>query len=159
MNTLTFVANDEADTDRLGNALASVADSGMVVGLTGTLGAGKTRFAQAIAAGFGVARQHVVSPTFVLCQEYEGRRKLYHLDAYRVRDDDEFLQLGVEEMFDSSAWILIEWADRVVDSLPSERLEVEITVLSDDRRQFLLTAYGRSATDLLARLRDFRSKT
>ena len=90
MEELAFHAADEMATDRLGAALADVLPGGSVVALCGTLGAGKTRLVQAIAAATGVARRSVVSPTFVLVQQYEGRRTIYHLDAYRLRDEDEF---------------------------------------------------------------------
>ena len=73
---------------------------GTTVALCGTLGAGKTRLVQAIAEAAGVDRRDVLSPTFVLIQEYHGRRSIYHIDAYRLRDEDEFLALGPEEYFD-----------------------------------------------------------
>jgi len=115
MTTIDFHAQDLADTDTLGAALSEVLTAGMTVALRGTLGAGKTRLIQAIAAGFNVPRSEVVSPTYVLCHEYDGRLPLYHLDVYRLRDEDEFLELGPEEYFESAGITLIEWADRVVD--------------------------------------------
>jgi len=105
------LANDESDTARLGALLAATLPDGATVSLCGTLGAGKTRLAQAIAEGCGIDRQHVVSPTFVLCQTHVGRRTLHHLDAYRIRDDDEFLELGVSELFGREALAIVEWGD------------------------------------------------
>ncbi|MEN6556898.1 MAG: tRNA (adenosine(37)-N6)-threonylcarbamoyltransferase complex ATPase subunit type 1 TsaE, partial [Thermoguttaceae bacterium] len=96
----TFDAVEESDTARLGAALAEVLPNGTTVALCGTLGAGKTRLVQALAEASGVERRQVLSPTFVLIQEYHGRRSLYHIDAYRLRDADEFLALGPEEYFD-----------------------------------------------------------
>ena len=113
MAPLIFNADDEAATATLGHALAGVLPPGTTVALCGTLGAGKTRLVQAIAEGLGVNRRDVVSPTFVLIQEYHGRRTIYHIDAYRLRDDDEFQQLGPDEYFESDGLVLIEWADRV----------------------------------------------
>src|SRR5438552_10006282 len=103
MNELVFHATDEFETDRFGALLAAVLPAGTIIALCGTLGAGKTRLVQAIAAACGVRREEVVSPTFVLCQQYRGRFVLNHLDAYRVRDEDEFRELGVEELFSSDA--------------------------------------------------------
>jgi tRNA threonylcarbamoyladenosine biosynthesis protein TsaE len=140
MNTLTFDARDEADTDRLGAALAASVPDGVVVALLGTLGAGKTRLVQAVAAACGVPRDDVVSPTFVLCQTYHGRRMLHHLDAYRMKDDDEFLELGPDELFESEAMTLVEWADRVASCLPAERLELHIEVTGERTRRFRLHA-------------------
>ena len=149
MNEFTFLANNESDTQRLGAALAKVLPPGTTVALIGTLGAGKTRLVQALAAGCGVPRETVVSPTFVLCQEYHGRRTLYHLDAYRLKDDDEFLELGPEEYFASDGITLIEWADRVIDCLPPQRLEIHIEVVGDTARQFRLVAVGGESSAML----------
>ena len=113
MPPIIYNADDEAATAALGHALAEVLPPGTTVALCGTLGAGKTRLVQAIAEGLGVNRRDVVSPTFVLIQEYHGRRMIYHIDAYRLRDDDEFQQLGPDEYFESDGLVLIEWADRV----------------------------------------------
>lgn len=140
MNELVFDAADESDTDRLGAALAAMLPAGTTIALSGTLGAGKTRLVQAIAAGLGVARKDVVSPTFVLCQQYEGQRRIYHLDAYRVKDEDEFRELGVEEMFAGDAIVITEWADRVADCLPDNRLAIEIEVTGPTVRRFTLRA-------------------
>ena len=89
MNRFTFIAENENDTARLGCALAQSLSDGGVVALCGTLGAGKTRLVQAMAEALGVDRRQVVSPTFVLIQEYRGQKAIYHIDAYRLRDDDE----------------------------------------------------------------------
>lgn len=140
MREFTFTADSEADTDRLGAALAEVVPEGTVVALSGTLGAGKTRLVQAVAAACGLRRDDVVSPTFVLCQTYHGRRTLHHMDAYRIKDDDEFLELGVDEYFDSPAVSFVEWAERVADCLPPERLEVRIDVAGETSRRFTIRA-------------------
>ena len=149
MNEFTFLADNESDTQRLGAALAKVLPPGTTVALIGTLGAGKTRLVQALAAGCGVPPETVVSPTFVLCQEYHGQRTLYHLDAYRLKDDDEFLELGPEEYFASDGITLIEWADRVLDCLPPQRLEIHIEVVGDTARQFRLVAVGGESSAML----------
>ena len=142
MHRFRFVARNEADTRRLGAALAEVLPPGTTVALVGTLGAGKTRLVQALAEACGVPHETVVSPTFVLCQPYHGRRTLFHLDAYRLADDDEFLELGPEEYFESDGLTLIEWADRVSRCLPPERLEIHIHVTGETERTFEITALG-----------------
>ncbi|MEE3368759.1 MAG: tRNA (adenosine(37)-N6)-threonylcarbamoyltransferase complex ATPase subunit type 1 TsaE [Planctomycetota bacterium] len=153
MSRLLFVARDLSDTDRLGSALAEVLPASSVVSLIGTLGAGKTYLVQALASALGVARESVVSPTFVLCQEYQANRKIVHADAYRLRDEDEFLELGPQEWFESEGLTLIEWADRVDNCLPAERLEIRIEVLPDDARQFEMHAIGESMVAALDTLR------
>ena len=133
----TFTAHNEHDTDRLGAALAGALPPATVVALIGTLGAGKTRLVQAVAAAVGVPRANVTSPTFVLVNEYTGGRlPIYHFDTYRLKDDDEFLNLGPDEYFDSSGLTFVEWADRVANLLPTERLEISIEVTSETTRRF-----------------------
>ncbi|HJN10852.1 MAG: tRNA (adenosine(37)-N6)-threonylcarbamoyltransferase complex ATPase subunit type 1 TsaE [Pirellulaceae bacterium] len=153
MSPFEFHAPTLAHTDQLGAALAAVLPAATTVALGGTLGAGKTRLVQAIAAGFNVPRSEVVSPTYVLCHEYEGRLPIYHLDVYRLCDDDEFLELGPEEYFESAAITLIEWADRVVDCLPRDRLEIDIQITGTSQRRFEITATGTRAEAILEALR------
>jgi len=146
---LLFTANNEADTDRLGVALADQLPPGMVVGLLGTLGAGKTRLVQAVAVALGVPRAEVTSPTFVLVNEYsQGRLPLYHFDAYRIKDDDEFLELGPEEYFEADGLTFVEWADRVSDCLPEERMEISMEVIGETERTITLVG----TTDRLVKL-------
>lgn len=153
MSDWTFDAANEADTARLGTALDAALPDGSVVALSGTLGAGKTRLVQAIAEADGVHRRQVVSPTFVLIQEYQGRRPIYHFDAYRLRDEDEFLELGPEEYFESPGLTFIEWAERVENVLPPERLEIQIAVTGPEARQFRFLAHGERSAAVVARLR------
>ena len=142
MSEFKFNAADEVATDRLGAALAATLPPGTTIALVGTLGAGKTRLVQAICAGLGIARKDVVSPTFVLCQRYDGIQTIHHLDAYRLKDEDEFRELGVEELYDSAGLTIIEWADRVADCLPNERLEIQIDVTGPSQRKFTVRAVG-----------------
>lgn len=144
MNDFTFVAQSEADTDRLGVLLAEALPPGTVVALVGTLGAGKTRLVQAVAAALGVPRDEVTSPTFVLVNEYsKGRVPIYHFDAYRLRDEDEFNELGPEEYFEGDGLTFVEWADRVTDSMPRDCVRIEIEVTGDQSRQ--MTVIGDPA--------------
>ena len=142
MSEFVFEAADERDTERLGAALAAALPAGATVALCGTLGAGKTRLVQAIAAANGVSREEVVSPTFVLCQQYRGSRAINHLDAYRIADEDEFRELGVEELFESGAITIVEWAERVSGALPDEYLQIDIEVTGPTARRFVLSAVG-----------------
>jgi tRNA threonylcarbamoyladenosine biosynthesis protein TsaE len=146
-NEFTFLASSEAETDRLGAALAVALPAGTTVALMGTLGAGKTRLVQGVAAALGVPREAATSPTFVLVNEYRGRRPIYHFDAYRLRDEDEFIELGPEEYFESNGLTFVEWADRVADCLPSERIEIRCEAVGETERRFT----ARATSDALAR--------
>jgi tRNA threonylcarbamoyladenosine biosynthesis protein TsaE len=149
---LSYMATNEAGTERLGAALARALTDGGVVALSGPLGAGKTRLVQAIAVALGIERAEVVSPTFVLVHEYHGTRPIYHIDAYRLRDEDEFLALGIEEYFPAPNLVLIEWAERVSRCLPNDRLQVTIELGAGDERRIELSARGAMAGQSLARL-------
>ena len=145
---LTFRSTCEEDTGRLGRALAEALPPGTVVTLLGTLGAGKTRLVRCVAEALGIDPQTVVSPTFVLVREYQGRRQpqgvfpLYHFDAYRLRDEDEFDQLGPDEYFDGGGVSFVEWADRVALSIPPDHLEIAIAVTGPRSREMTIAARG-----------------
>lgn len=143
---------DEQGTARLGAALAEVLPAGAVVALCGTLGAGKTRLVQAIARAYGIDGRDVVSPTFVLIQEHQGERPVYHIDAYRVRDEGEFLDLGPDEYYEGAGVVLIEWADRVADCLPREYLQVTIEVTGIESRRFVFSPQGERYVSVVAQL-------
>jgi tRNA threonylcarbamoyladenosine biosynthesis protein TsaE len=154
MAELTYEASDPAATDRLGVALAECLPPGTTVALCGTLGAGKTYLVKALAVALGVDPEEVLSPTFVICREYQGRQTIFHIDAYRIRDDDEFLELGPEEFFESDGITLVEWADRVRDCLPDERIEVQIEPLGATARRFRIAAVGDRYAEVIGALRE-----
>lgn len=143
---------DLAGIERLAESMLRHLPRPLVIGLVGTLGAGKTTLVQSIARAAGIDSADVTSPTFTLLQSHQGSLTLHHLDAYRVADDDEFLELGVEELFeDSASWTLIEWADRVRDVMPTEMLWVEIKI---DDNHSLRSATFLTSDDLIARAVD-----
>jgi tRNA threonylcarbamoyladenosine biosynthesis protein TsaE len=149
----TFTAQNESNTQRLGVALAEVLPPGTVVALIGTLGAGKTRLVQAVAAALGVPPGNVTSPTFVLVNEYAGGRlPIYHFDTYRLKDEDEFLELGPGEYFDLAGLVFVEWADRVAELLPAERIEIEIEVTGETQRRITIRGTTTQMEKLCARV-------
>ena len=149
----TFIAKSEQDTERLGSALASVLPPGTVIGLVGPLGAGKTRLVQAVATALGMPAGRVTSPTFVLVNEYRGGRlPVYHFDTYRLKDDDEFLNLGPDEYFDSAGLTFVEWADRVTNLLPPDRLEVTIKPVSETERHMTVRGTSPPTAALVAQV-------
>ena len=148
---LTFIANNEQDTERLGAVLAAELPPGTVVGLVGTLGAGKTRLVQAVAKALGVPPGNVTSPTFVLVNEYRGgRMPVYHCDTYRLKDEDEFLALGPEEFFESNGLTFVEWADRVAALLPKDRVDITIEVIDETKRRININATSRQLNERIA---------
>ena len=141
-----------AATLQLGTALAACLPDGVTVGLIGTLGAGKTQLVRAIAVACGVPAQQVTSPTYTLCHEYVGRRCLDHLDLYRVRDEDELAELGLDEYFESPHLKLIEWSDRFPQALPADRLEIELEVLDPESRRCQICVIGTLDATFLSSL-------
>jgi tRNA threonylcarbamoyladenosine biosynthesis protein TsaE len=134
---------DPAATTAFGRRLAELLFPGAVVALVGPLGAGKTYLVRAIAEGLGVADGRAVSsPTFVLIQEYQGRLPIYHFDAYRLRTEGEFFDLGAHEYFEGNGVCLVEWADRVAGCLPAEHLRVTIEVTGEQSRRVLVEGIG-----------------
>jgi tRNA threonylcarbamoyladenosine biosynthesis protein TsaE len=119
---------DEAETAALARALAACARPGDVIALAGNLGAGKTSFARAFVRAFhGDEEEEVPSPTFTLVQTYPGPRgELWHVDAYRLKDPDEILELGLDDAFPDDI-LLIEWPDRLGPHLPRRRLEITLS--------------------------------
>ncbi len=147
-----YEAHSEQDTDALGTMLAEAAEPGLVVGLIGPLGAGKTRLVRATATALGADPSSVSSPTFVLIQEYFGRIPVYHFDTYRLRDVSAFADLGVEEYFSGDGVCFVEWADRVASELPRDLLRIEVTVLAPTARCFRVSASGPVSKKILTRL-------
>jgi tRNA threonylcarbamoyladenosine biosynthesis protein TsaE len=156
LSPFVFDSDSTEATDRLAQALIAVLPRRATIALNGTLGAGKTRFVQGLAAAAGIDPATVTSPTFVLCQQYTsstaGQRRLYHLDAYRLHDVDEFRELGTEELYDEPALTLIEWADKIEPALPDSYLLVRIDVTGPTSRRFTISAVGDELASLPDRL-------
>ena len=135
---LAIEAEDEAETERLGRALAAVVAPGTVLGLVGPLGAGKTRLVRALAEALGVDPGAIASPTFVLIHEYDGDLPLYHFDAYRLPGPDDFDALGAADYLGGDGVCLVEWADLVADRLPADAWMIRIEPTGPEARRFRL---------------------
>lgn len=126
-----------AETQALAQTLASLAQPGDLVVLAGEMGAGKTAFAQGFARGLGVT-ERVTSPTFTIVREYAGTHlALHHLDVYRLDQLREVPELGVGEMLDEEAVMLVEWGDAVLPALGDQYLEVRLGFGDDDDHRTL----------------------
>jgi tRNA threonylcarbamoyladenosine biosynthesis protein TsaE len=124
----------------LGERLAGELPRSGVVLLIGNLGAGKTTLAKGIVRGRGAAeRDDVSSPTFTLIHEYGPLGNVYHIDLYRLDDARQAATLGLEEIFDRDALVLIEWGERFPQLLPPQRTEIFIRTTGNDEREIEVT--------------------
>ena len=120
----------------LGERLAGELPSRAVVLLIGNLGAGKTTLAKGIVRGRGAAeRDDVSSPTFTLIHEYGADSSVYHIDLYRLEEARQVATLGLEEIFDREALVLIEWGERFPQLMPAERTEIYLRTTGNDERE------------------------
>lgn len=130
-----FRTRSEEQTIALGETLARELPPRAVVLLIGNLGAGKTTLAKGIVKGLGVAApEEVSSPAFTLIHEYGAPSKVYHVDLYRIDRPRDLETLGLEELFEKDAVILIEWGERFPELLPPDRLEIRLEQGQDEER-------------------------
>jgi tRNA threonylcarbamoyladenosine biosynthesis protein TsaE len=135
----------EEETIALGEKLAREFPSKQVVLLIGQLGAGKTTLAKGIVKGLGAASpDEVSSPTFTLIHEYGSQGRVYHIDLYRLDQPREVATLGLDDLFDRPAIVLIEWGERFPQFLPSERTEIRIRTVEGDAREIELRTITRA---------------
>ena len=127
---MRVISSSEQETRELGKRMAGKVTPGTIISLRGSLGAGKTVFAKGFAEGLGIT-EAIVSPTFTLVQEYDGRLKLYHLDLYRLSGEDEFESMGGEDFLYSDGVALIEWSEKIEDMLPDDTIFINITINED----------------------------
>ena len=133
MPARAFETSSEEETIALGERLARELPARCVVLLIGNLGAGKTTIAKGIARGLGAAEpDEVSSPTYTLIHEY-GEGRLYHIDLYRLDTAREVAALGLDEIFDRDAVVLIEWGDRFPELMPADRWEIRLEAVGDRR--------------------------
>jgi tRNA threonylcarbamoyladenosine biosynthesis protein TsaE len=110
---------------------AAIAGRGLVVSLVGPLGAGKTVFVKGLAEGLGIEPTAVSSPSFTIVNEYTagGKRRLSHVDLYRVESGRELEDAGFLDLLDPGAVVAVEWGDRLPEALPEDRLEIRLARL------------------------------
>jgi tRNA threonylcarbamoyladenosine biosynthesis protein TsaE len=130
-----FLSRSERQTFEYARELAGSLELPARILLIGELGAGKTSFTKGVAAGFGVEDvDEVSSPTFTLVNQYEGRVPVYHVDLYRVESTDLY-DLGLDDIFDEQAVVVVEWAERLAGSTPENSIRITLTYVDEHTRQ------------------------
>ena len=148
--TWTTLTSTPGETQSLAERLGRLLQPGDVIALVGELGSGKTLFSQGLARGLEVPETfYITSPTFAIINEYPGRIPFYHLDLYRIDSAAEFSELGIEEILYGQGTVAIEWAERLGENLPEERLEVHLVFNDETRRSLIFHAFGANAKQLL----------
>lgn len=139
MKSRIFHTQSEEETIALGEKLAAELPSKAAVLLIGNLGAGKTTLAKGIVKGLGAAApSEVSSPTFTLIHEYSPR--VYHIDLYRLDTPAQVATLGLEEIFDRDAVVLIEWGEKFPDLMPPDRIEIRLRTTDENSREIEICA-------------------
>jgi len=134
-----IISESSEKTEQFGFSLGQLLLPGDFISLHGELGAGKTRLAGGIAKGLGVdPALPVTSPTYTLLNIYQGRIPLYHFDLYRLRGDDDVLELGFSDYFSGSGVSLVEWPERLQAELPALRMEIFMKYINENVREIEL---------------------
>ena len=152
---LDIISYSAEQTGRLGYRLGTLLEAGDVICLSGDMGAGKTVFSAGIGKGWG-AHEALTSPTFNLVHHHtrsKDKQVLYHLDCYRLSHASEVDTIGLEDMLDGTGVVILEWAERIRDALPEERLWINLRVVEETRRNFILEASGKRHQDLVEKFR------
>lgn len=135
------------DTMELAENIESEKFPGMIICLDGELGSGKTVFVKGFAKSLGI-EENITSPTFNIVKEYQiGEMPLYHMDVYRLEDNDE--SIGFSDYFNSNGISIIEWSELIEDLLPEERLDIKFKVIDEDTRIIKLTPHGQKYEDIV----------
>jgi tRNA threonylcarbamoyladenosine biosynthesis protein TsaE len=151
---LELELESEADTVALARSLAAVLEGGDVIGLEGGLGAGKTTFTRGAVHGLGVSEDTAVtSPTFALLHQYEGRLPIAHADFYRLADEVELDELGVDELLDEGAVLFVEWGRKFPGMAGRMVLWVELEIVSDLARRARLHPQGTRGDAIIGAVR------
>lgn len=141
---MEMISHSPEETEALGEKFGRNARSGLVIGLSGDLAAGKTQFVKGLARGLGIPSR-VHSPTFTLVNEYAGGRlKLFHLDLYRLEAREQILSAGIEEFLKPEGVSVIEWAERIYDLqfAVCDLMKVQIEITSETERKIIYDDLG-----------------
>jgi len=135
---ITFESNSVEDTIAHGKEFAKSLKPGDVVCLEGDLGAGKTHFVKGVASQFGIEKDKVSSPTFTLINEYEAEVPIFHFDCYRIKNEEEALEIGIEEYLYNDGVCIIEWPSKIKNLIPKDSIRIEIKHIGKSKRSIFI---------------------
>jgi len=156
MDRRFFITGSPSATRDLGRRIGAKLPPGSVVALIGELGSGKTCFTKGLCAGIGIPMRQVNSPTFAFVNEYRGRLPVLHVDLYRIDNLEAALDVGILDYLEQarSGIMVIEWADKVIDLLSDDWLQLDFRVLSARRREITLTDFRGQLGGLVEELEE-----
>jgi tRNA threonylcarbamoyladenosine biosynthesis protein TsaE len=130
------VTDSAEETIEFGRQLAKQIKPPCLILLEGELGSGKTTLVKGMVAGLGAAREEgVTSPSFTLVHEYGHERKVYHVDLYRIEGARDFASLGLDELFEENATVIVEWGERISDNAPGLQWRIRLEYVTSDKRR------------------------
>ncbi len=139
-------------TEEFGKIIGGFLGSGDIVCLNGELGAGKTTLTKSIGKGLDV-EEYITSPTFALINQYEGRVPVYHFDVYRLEGVEDTFDLGFDEYFFGEGVCIIEWADRIEEAIPEDRIVLDIEKGKEDSERLIsISGHGEKYEQILKEL-------
>lgn len=138
----TCCSHSSDETYLLGVDLGKKLTKNSILCFFGNLGAGKTTFIKGVVSGaLGISSHEVNSPTFTYLNIYEGKTTVYHFDLYRLKDADEFLSMGFDEMFDAGGICCIEWSEKISSLIPENALCIDMLHEGGDLRRIEIKSY------------------
>ena len=150
-----IITHSIEETRNLSQKLGVLLNQPLIIALNGDLGSGKTAFVQGLARGLDVPEEYyITSPTFTLINEYPGRLRLMHVDLYRLDSIADLEDIGLDDRLHDQAVVAIEWADKLLDSLPERHLTVNLEIVDDKSRKLSMAATGHHEVNLLLALMD-----
>lgn len=150
---MEFTSHTPQETERIGERLGSVLSRGDIIALAGELGTGKTTLVRGVAQGMGIEGTEVASPSFTLVNVYEAPLPLYHIDLYRLDNEADLLEIDYEEYIRGDGVVIIEWADRIPQAVPSESLWIRLRYLDAEQREIAFRGLGDRYEKIVEELR------
>lgn len=138
---LEFTTKTSEETIELGFKIGQKLKKGNIIAMQGTLAAGKTTITKGIAKALEIT-DTITSPTFCLISEYYGKMPLYHMDVYRLEGSEDFENLGTEDMLYGDGVCIIEWSEKIMDSLPKETIIINIQPQDDGSRKIKISNWN-----------------
>ena len=130
---MEIITKSAQQTQKLGEKIGRDLKPPVIIALYGELGSGKTTFIQGLAKGLGI-KKRITSPTFVFVKKYHPN--FYHIDLYRIEKFEETRGLGLEEIFsEPKAVVAIEWAEKIKEILPKNRIDIWFNYLNQNKRK------------------------